>query len=99
MWGGYLRERGSMEARIAADPEARHQHPRWWSEALRAAYPADWEGILAAGNTHPPLCLRVNRRREQVAAYHARLVASTIAARQVAGGAPPLQRGPPIVGL
>ncbi len=33
----YLRERRSIDARIAADPEARYQHPRWWVEALRSA--------------------------------------------------------------
>src|SRR5260370_33327796 len=53
MLRGYLRERRSIEARIAADPEARAHHPRWWSEALRAAYPAHREGIHAP--RHPRL--------------------------------------------
>ena len=33
---GFLRERGSLEARIQADAEARYQHPRWWIEIVRA---------------------------------------------------------------
>ncbi len=96
MLRGYLRERRSIEARIAADPEARYQHPGWWSAALRAAYPVDWEGILAAGNTHPPMCLRVNRRRGQVAGYQARLAASGIATRQIGHDALLLERALPV---
>src|SRR5688572_16246600 len=76
---GFLRERGSLEARIQADVEARYQHPRWWIEILRAAYPADAEAVLAAGNSHPPMCLRVNRRRASVAPYQERLLATGIA--------------------
>jgi len=96
MLRGYLRERRSIEARIAADPEARYQHPGWWSAALRTAYPVDWEGILAAGNTHPPMCLRVNRRRGQVAGYQARLAASGIATRQIGRDALLLERALPV---
>jgi 16S rRNA (cytosine967-C5)-methyltransferase len=70
---GFLRERGSLEARMQADPEARYQHPRWWIDFLKSDYPDHWEAILAAGNSHPPMCLRVNRRRSSVAAYQAKL--------------------------
>ncbi|HXM83139.1 MAG TPA: 16S rRNA (cytosine(967)-C(5))-methyltransferase RsmB [Burkholderiales bacterium] len=80
---GFLRERGSLEARIGADTEARYQHPRWWIEVLRGAYLERWEEILAAGNSHPPMCLRVNRRRARLADYQARLEAQSIAARRV----------------
>ena len=93
---GYLRERRSIEARIAGDPEARHQHPGWWIDALRAAYPVDWEGILAAGNNHPPMCLRVNRRRERVADYQARLAAQGIAARELGDAALLLEHALPV---
>jgi len=79
----YLRGRASLEARIAGDPEARHQHPRWWIEALRAAYPGAWEAVLAQGNTHPPMCLRVNRRRARAAQYRERLGAAGIASRSI----------------
>jgi 16S rRNA (cytosine967-C5)-methyltransferase len=92
----YLRERRSIEARIAADSEARYQHPRWWIEALRAAYPAAWETILGAGNTHPPMCLRVNRRSERIADYQARLAAGGIATRQIAEDALLLERALPV---
>jgi 16S rRNA (cytosine967-C5)-methyltransferase len=89
---GYLRERGSLERRLHADAEARYQHPGWWIELLRAAYPAHWEEILAAGNSHPPMCLRVNRRRSSLAEYEARLAQEGIGARRVGDDALLLER-------
>ena len=81
---GFLRRQHRILQAIEADPEARWQHPRWWIEALRDAYPDGWPQILEAGNSHPPMCLRVNRRRTSLQAYAARLAAEGIEAR-VAG--------------
>lgn len=58
----YLRERDALNALVRAGPVARWSHPAWWIERLQHEYPNDWETILAAGNTRPPLALRVNRR-------------------------------------
>jgi 16S rRNA (cytosine967-C5)-methyltransferase len=79
----FLRERDALERRIAADPQALYQHPLWWIEALQRSCPEDWRAVLAAGNTHPPMCLRVNRRRTTTAAYAERLAAEGIAARGI----------------
>ena len=91
----YLREHASLEARIHAAPEARYQHPRWWIERLKESY-GNWEEILAAGNSHPPMCLRVNRRRSSAEAYRARLEASAIQARAVGEQALLLERPVPV---
>ena len=80
---GYLRERGSIEARIGAEPEARYQHPGWWIDALRLAYPQDWERALVQGNTHPPMCLRVNRRRARLADFQEELAAAGMPSRRI----------------
>lgn len=93
---GYLRQRGSLEARLAADFPARFQHPQWWIDVVRSAYPGEWEGILAAGNSHPPMCLRVNRRRAEVRAYLQRLSDAGIEARQTGAHAVLLARGVPV---
>jgi 16S rRNA (cytosine967-C5)-methyltransferase len=82
MLRGWLRERAAIEARLAEDAQAFHQHPNWWVENLRAAYPRAWVAILAAGNTHPPMALRVNRRRTDLAQYEATLAHSGIAAKR-----------------
>jgi 16S rRNA (cytosine967-C5)-methyltransferase len=76
----FLRARARLEPQLVADEVAHHQHPKWWIERVRAAYPSAWEKVLAAGNTHPPMCLRVNVRRTSPQAYAARLAAEGIAA-------------------
>jgi 16S rRNA (cytosine967-C5)-methyltransferase len=91
-----LRERGSLEARLQADEEARHQHPRWWISLVRQDYPQEWEEILAAGNTHPPMCLRVNQRRAGVADYRVKLQAAGIAARHLGDAALLVERPVPV---
>lgn len=95
----YLRERTQLNLKLRDDPEARYQHPRWWIEAVRSAYPDGWEDILAAGNSHPPMCLRVNRRRQAPEAYQARLAAEGLAARCIGQAAILLERPVPVAQL
>jgi 16S rRNA (cytosine967-C5)-methyltransferase len=95
----YLRQREALAQRIASDPQASHQHPLWWIEALERAYPDNWREIAAAGNTHPPMCLRVNRRRAKFDAYAARLEAAGIAALRAGPSALLLQRPLPVTGV
>ena len=92
----YLRQREALDRRIASDPQALHQHPLWWIESLERAYPDTWREIAAAGNTHPPMCLRVNRRRTTMDAYAARLEASGIAALRAGPSALLLQKPLPV---
>lgn len=80
---GYLRDRAALDARAAATDEGRYRHPQWWIDRVRAQYPGAWERVLEAGNTHPPMTLRVNLRRTGVAEYVALLAAEGIEARQV----------------
>jgi 16S rRNA (cytosine967-C5)-methyltransferase len=82
----WLREGAAIESRLAQDEEALYQHPRWWIEKLRATYPQEWRAILAAGNTHPPMALRVNRRRTSATEYVTRLSVAGIAARAAGEG-------------
>lgn len=76
-----LRRDGELLAAADADPVACYQHPSWWIERIRLAYPACWQDILAADNAHPPMSLRVNRRRIDRAAYLALLADAGIGAR------------------
>jgi 16S rRNA (cytosine967-C5)-methyltransferase len=65
---------------LAADLPAQHAHPPWLIEAARAAFPGDWEAVLAANNARAPFTLRVNTTRITRAQYVARLSAAGIAA-------------------
>ncbi len=93
---GFLRARPTLSARLAADPVAHHQHPGWWIERLRAAYPSGWQSMLAMGNMHPPMCLRVNARRLATEAYAGQLDAAGIRARRVSAAALLLDKPVPV---
>ena len=79
----FLRRRETLLAAIAGNEVARYSYPQWWIEKLKQDYPAEWTAILEAGNRHPPLTLRVNRRRVSSAEYLHKL-------EEVAIGAHPL---------
>jgi 16S rRNA (cytosine967-C5)-methyltransferase len=91
-----LRLRTRIDTQLRSNPVARHQHPGWWIDRVRAAYPHDWQRVLAAGNDHPPMCLRVNTRRSSANAYLARLAASGIGARIVGEAAVLLDQPLPV---
>ncbi len=72
----YLRERQLRLAEVDRNLARRTAHPDWLVDALRAAWPAELEQILAANNTHPPLCLRVDLNRGTRAAHVQELAAA-----------------------
>lgn len=92
----YLREKAALEERIRSDDEARYQHPRWWVDIVRAAYPENWEQALAAGNARAPMTLRVNGRRGPLERYAQRLVGEGLAVRALGGEALILERPIPV---
>jgi 16S rRNA (cytosine967-C5)-methyltransferase len=79
----YLRRREALEAGARGSEAARFGYPAWWIERVRRAYPEAWEAVLAAGNAHPGMTLRVNRRMLAVDAYLAKLAARGMDARRV----------------
>ncbi len=93
---GFLRERKSLEAHIGVDAQARYQHPRWWIDLLNASYPDRWQDILIAGNSRPPMGLRVNRRRIRADEYAKRLAESGLLARRLDNDALLLEQAMPV---
>ncbi|MSP96304.1 MAG: 16S rRNA (cytosine(967)-C(5))-methyltransferase RsmB [Betaproteobacteria bacterium] len=92
----FLRARGRLEARLGTDEVAHYWHPKWWIERVRTAYPFAWEQVLAAGNTHPPMCVRVNARRASPQAYSGRLAGEGIATTLVGPHALLLEKPVPV---
>lgn len=88
----FLRQRESLLGAAAADDQAAHQHPLWWLARLRRAYPQDWQRIVAAGNSQPPMTLRVNQRRLAPAEYAVQLEAAGHPARSVGDSGLQLQK-------
>jgi len=79
----YVRQRETLKQRLNDDMQARWNFPPWWIQRLQADYPAQWEALLTQTNTPAPMVLRVNRRRQSVAAVLATFHAQGIAAHAV----------------
>jgi 16S rRNA (cytosine967-C5)-methyltransferase len=79
----FLRERAELVATALKQPLAQWNYPQWWIDAMRTAYPRDWEAILAAGNRHPPLTLRVNTRKTSLEDYLRTLEQAGFSAEQL----------------
>lgn len=76
----YLRRDEEIQQEILSDPEAHYAHPQWWIDAIKKAWPAEWEQILAANNAHPPFALRVNQQHTTRDAYLATLTENEMSA-------------------
>ena len=81
----YLRERPQRLVEVDRDLARRTAHPDWLVGALRAAWPAELEQILAANNAHPSLCLRVDLNRSTRAAYLQELDAAGLTGTAIDG--------------
>ncbi len=92
----FQRRRFELEKAAAADPEACWNLPSWWVQRLRDQYPDDWPGIIEMQDMHPPMSLRVNRRRGDVDTYLARLAAAGIEAQRSGEYALTLARPVPV---
>jgi len=91
----YLREADTLVARCDSDI-AHYSYPQWWIDRVRAAWPQHWESVLNAGNLHPPMTLRVNRRRLTAEQYLVKLGERGVAGELVGARAILLERPLPI---
>ncbi len=83
----FLRNKDNLLADAGRDNEARYNHPRWWVQRLRAAYPTQWASVLEMSNRRPPMTLRVNAGKLGAEDYVAQLAAKDIKARIIKGQA------------
>jgi len=63
----FLRNKNALLADAARTEEGRYSYPQWWINGIKSQYGEDADAILVAGNQHPPMTLRVNRRRTTAA--------------------------------
>ena len=79
----FIRERDALVAAALKQPIARWNHPQWWIDRLKADWPGQWQGVLAAAQERPPMCLRVNVRQSTGAQYLQRLEAAGLPGRLI----------------
>lgn len=92
----FLREREELLKKAKENPVAMWNYPAWWIDAIRTAYPRNWQVILKVGNAHPPLTLRVNLRKTTVDAYLALLAENGMEATPIGPQAVRLARPVPV---
>ena len=92
----YLRNSSSLLEEAERNEEAHYAYPRWWIDMVRSQYGEKAEAILQAGNTHPPMTLRVNRRRISGDAYMALLAQHEIRATSLGPETLMLDRPQPV---
>lgn len=57
----------------ATNDNSHYLHPNWLLERIKKAYPEQWQQIVVANNTKPPMWLRVNRIHHSRSQYLALL--------------------------
>jgi 16S rRNA (cytosine967-C5)-methyltransferase len=92
----FLRRRDTLVQKVDEHPNTRLSYPDWWITKFQTQYPARWESVLAAGNGHPPMTLRVNRRKIRRDTYLDLLAAQEIAVDAVGISGIRLQRPFPV---
>lgn len=65
----FLRQKDTLLNSIQKDEVALYSYPQWWIDHLKIQYPRNWQAILNAGQQHPPMTLRVNKRHTTAQAY------------------------------
>ena len=91
-----LRQTVELNKAADADMVAEYRHPPWWIRRLKSQYPQDWRAILGAGNTHPPMALRINPLRATLSDTLASFAEAGLAVRELANGALLLERPVPV---
>lgn len=82
-----MRRAHELLARIDEDSTPQWCHPQWWIDRVRHDHPQQWQALLHAGNTHPPMSVRINRRRSDVDQVKAQFEAAGVRAREIEPGA------------
>jgi 16S rRNA (cytosine967-C5)-methyltransferase len=95
----FLRQREALMERARTTEVGRFSYPQWWIDEVRVAWPAQYSEILDAGNLHPPMTLRVNRRRTDMQSYREALAHAGIEAEPVGPAALLLAKPVPMQAL
>ena len=88
----FLRNQAALLEQAAQHAEGKYSYPQWWIDELDAQYGEQSAAILEAGNTHPPMTLRVNHRRGTTPEYQSMLAQQGLPARLVEPGGLQLDR-------
>lgn len=69
----YLREKEPIEAELSGNKVFDSAHPQWLINSIERQWPTQADQIFTAGNSRPPMTLRVNLQRGDRASFMAKL--------------------------
>ncbi len=70
----YLRSKDDLHALLNQEQVAKYSYQNWWINKVKIGFKNDWEEILEIGNQHPPLTLRINKRKINIEKYSETLI-------------------------
>ena len=59
----FLRNKDTLTKELLEQEECQFNYPIWWIQKVKKQYKSNWENILNIGNGHPPMTIRVNKRK------------------------------------
>jgi len=92
----FQRGRAALLKKADSTDAGHYSYPAWWIERVQRDFPSEAHNILETGNMHPPMTLRVNRRRGTPQEYLHELERAGLDARMLDGGALTLLRPVPV---
>lgn len=92
----YLRQKEALAEKLKTDEVANFSYPQWWINKLKSQYPSAWQAILATGNAHPPMTLRVNAQKSNAEEYCQLLARLAVEATHLGGQAVMLTKPIPV---
>lgn len=92
----YLRQKEALAEKLKTDEVANFSYPQWWINKLKSQYPSAWQAILATGNAHPPMTLRVNAQKSNAEEYCQLLARHAVEATHLGGQAVMLTKPIPV---
>lgn len=65
----YCRDKDNILHRLATNERFINNHPQWFVDRLKKAWPSDWKNILQDNDKHPPMTLRFNTQKTTASTY------------------------------
>jgi 16S rRNA (cytosine967-C5)-methyltransferase len=76
----FCRKQTAIVASLKTNDDFVYGHPQWFIQRLQRDWPKDWQRILKANDSHPPMSLRVNQQKIERNQYLQRLAQANIKA-------------------
>ena len=74
----FLRNKEELRKKANEKLESKYNFPLWWIKKIKNFYPNHWEEIIYSQNSHPPMTLRINKKKISYEKYKESLIEANI---------------------